>query len=64
MGGAAAAPVTPAPYVAAMLILHPTQQPLVPTRGPADWQAWLADPEKHWKDGRSAKMLAEAWEGA
>jgi hypothetical protein len=47
-----------------MLILHPTQQPLVPTRGPADWQAHLADPEKHWKDGRSAKMLAEAWEGA
>ena len=30
----------------------------------ADWKAWLADPEKHWKDGRSAKMLAESWEAA
>ena len=47
-----------------MLILRPTKEPLVPTRGPADWQAYLADPEKHRKDGRSAKMLAEAWEGA
>ncbi len=47
-----------------MLILRPTNEPLVPTRGPADWQAYLADPEKHWKDGRSAKMLAEAREGA
>jgi hypothetical protein len=47
-----------------MLILHPTHEPLVPTRGLADWQAWLVDPEKHWNDGRSAKMLAEAWEGA
>ena len=46
-----------------MLILRPTHEPLVPTRGPADWQAYLADPEKHWKDGRSAKMLAETWEG-
>lgn len=34
------------------------------TRGPEDWKQFLAKPEKHWKDGRSAKMLAEAWEGA
>ena len=38
-----------------MLILHPTQQPLVPTRGPADWQAYLADPEKHWKEFAPSK---------
>jgi hypothetical protein len=49
-----------------MLILHPTHEPLVPTPGPANWQAYLADPEKHWKavpeycvplpDGRAASQ--------
>jgi hypothetical protein len=47
-----------------MIILRPSNEPLVPTRGPEDWRAFVADPETHWKDGRSAKMLAEAWEAA
>lgn len=45
-----------------MLIYHPPTRPLVPTQSAEDWKAFLADPEKHWKDGRSAKMLAERWE--
>ncbi len=45
-----------------MLIYHPPTRPLVPTHGAEDWKAFLAAPEKHWKDGRSAKMLAERWE--
>ena len=36
----------------------------VPTTGPNDWKRLLADPEKHWRDGYSAKMLAERWEAA
>lgn len=34
----------------------------VPSRGPNDWRALLADPEKHWRDRYSAKTLAERWE--
>lgn len=34
----------------------------VPTRGPEDWRALLADPDKHWVSGYSAKTLAYAWE--
>jgi uncharacterized protein DUF6946 len=47
-----------------MLIIHPPDKPLVPTRSAEDWKAFLADPEKHWKDGRSAKLLAECWEAS
>jgi hypothetical protein len=36
----------------------------VPSRGVEDWQALLADPEKHWKTGYSAKALAYCWEKA
>ncbi len=36
----------------------------LPTRGPGDWKQLLADPEKHWVSGRSAKCLAESWEKA
>jgi hypothetical protein len=32
------------------------------TSGPADWQAMLADPDKHWKSGFSARTLAHSWE--
>jgi hypothetical protein len=32
------------------------------TSGPDDWRALLADPEKHWKTGYSAKTLAHSWE--
>ena len=33
-----------------------------PTRGPECWQDFLADPEKHWKTGFSAKSMAYAWD--
>lgn len=32
------------------------------TSGPADWQALLADPAKHWRTGYSARTLAHSWE--
>lgn len=32
------------------------------TKGPDDWKALLADPEKHWKTGFSARALAHCWE--
>lgn len=35
----------------------------VPTKGISSWRELLADREKHWKDGYSAKALAMAWEG-
>ncbi len=34
------------------------------TRGPEDWRQGLADPEKHWRSGYSAKTLAYCWEDA
>ena len=34
-----------------------------PGNGPESWQALLADPEKQWKVGRSARTLAHCWEG-
>src|ERR1700694_659831 len=34
------------------------------TTGPTDWQALLADPEKQWRTGYSAKTLAYCWEAA
>ncbi len=37
---------------------------LVFTSGPADWQALLADPSKHWRTGYSARTLAHCWEAA
>lgn len=37
---------------------------LVFTSGPQDWQGLLADPEKHWKSGYSARTLAHSWEAA
>jgi len=30
--------------------------------GPETWRTRLADPEKHWRDGYSAKLTAESWE--
>jgi hypothetical protein len=36
----------------------------VPSKGPADWQALLADPVKHWAKGYSARTLAHSWEAA
>jgi hypothetical protein len=37
---------------------------LVPTQGPEDWKRLLAQPDRHWKTGFSAKTLAYAWEAA
>jgi hypothetical protein len=34
------------------------------TTGPGDWKALLADPEKQWKTGCSARALALSWETA
>ena len=34
----------------------------VPTKGAEDWRSLLAKPEVHWKNGRSAKVLAYLWE--
>lgn len=34
------------------------------TTGPDDWKALLADPEKHWRTGYSARTLAHCWEAA
>lgn len=32
------------------------------TTGPDDWKALLADPDKHWRMGYSARTLAHCWE--
>lgn len=34
----------------------------IPTKGTESWQELLADPEKHWRSGYSAKTLAHCWE--
>lgn len=34
------------------------------TSGPQGWQALLADPEKQWRAGYSARTLAHCWEAA
>jgi hypothetical protein len=36
----------------------------VPTRSTDDWKRLLADPELHWKAGRSAHSLATEWQEA
>ena len=36
----------------------------IPTNIPEDWKSLLADPDKHWKTGYSAKALAYAWQEA
>ena len=36
----------------------------VPSSGPNDWRRFLADPEKHWAKGYSARTLAHCWENA
>jgi hypothetical protein len=36
----------------------------VPTESATDWKKLLADPEKHWKKGYSARTLANCWESA
>ncbi|MFF5996455.1 hypothetical protein AAGS61_17210 [Lysinibacillus sp. KU-BSD001] len=36
----------------------------VPSQGPESWKAFLADPEKQWKEGYSAYELAHCWESS
>ncbi len=36
----------------------------IPTSGVDDWRKLLANPEKHWRTGFSARSLAYAWENA
>ncbi len=36
----------------------------IPTSGVEDWRRLLADPEKHWRTGFSARSMAYAWESA
>lgn len=36
----------------------------VPSTGPEAWKQFLAEPEKQWKTGYSARTLAHAWEAA
>lgn len=36
----------------------------VPTVSTDDWRKLLADPEKHWRTGYSAKCLAESWQAS
>ncbi len=37
---------------------------LIPATCPEDWQQLLADPEKHWRRGYSARSLAYCWQKA
>jgi len=37
---------------------------LIPSNGPEDWRRLLAKPDLHWKIGRSARAMANAWEEA
>ena len=36
----------------------------IPTSSPDDWRKFLAEPDKQWRAGYSAKELAESWEGS
>jgi len=36
----------------------------IPANNPEDWKTLLADPNKHWKTGYSAKALAYCWQEA
>jgi hypothetical protein len=36
----------------------------VPATSVDDWRQLLADPDKHWKDGKSAMLVANEWQSA
>src|SRR3990172_2928628 len=36
----------------------------VPLKGPESWKKLLAEPDKHWKTGYSARSIAYCWEEA
>jgi hypothetical protein len=35
---------------------------LIPSHGPSDWQQFLAQPERQWVTGYSARTIAHSWE--
>ena len=37
---------------------------LIPANSPEDWSQFLAEPEKQWKSGYSARSLAYCWQEA
>jgi hypothetical protein len=37
---------------------------LIPATGPDDWKQFLADPDKQWKTGYSARSMAHCWQEA
>ncbi|MEN8133880.1 MAG: hypothetical protein ABFS45_27725 [Pseudomonadota bacterium] len=37
---------------------------LIPARNADDWKKLLADPEKHWRTGYSARAMAHCWQEA
>lgn len=41
-----------------------TKRIFLPSNGAEDWRALLADPDKHWRAGYSARAAAERWENA
>jgi hypothetical protein len=43
---------------------EPVSRIFVPSSGPGDWRALLAEPDKHWKCRKSARTLAHCWEDA
>lgn len=36
----------------------------IPSKGPESWKEFLAEPEKQWRTGYSARALAYCWEEA
>jgi len=36
----------------------------IPAKEPEDWKTFLADPDKQWRDGYSAKSLAYTWQNS
>jgi hypothetical protein len=36
----------------------------LPSKGPESWKELLAEPDKHWKTGYSARSIAYCWEEA
>lgn len=41
-----------------------TKRIFLPSNSAEDWRALLADPDKHWRAGYSARSAAERWEAA
>lgn len=41
-----------------------TNKIFIPARKPEDWKQFLAEPDKQWKTGYSARTLAYSWQEA